>query len=188
MIGYAVHLMRHGIPEGAGCLLGHSDAAPLARGVAACAQRTAGLAFGQVISSDLIRASAPAEVIAKAHGVRHIVDPRWRELDFGDWDGADPAIIGGPHLDAFWSDPEAHPPPGGESWGALVGRIGAALDDIAAPSLVLTHAGPMRAALASLLGFTYRQGWMIDLPYGALLSLRITPGAPRFAQITGLAG
>jgi alpha-ribazole phosphatase len=186
--GFVLHLMRHGPPEGAGRLLGHSDAPPLARGVAACVERAEGLGFEQVISSDLTRASAPAAAIARAHGVGHGVDPRWRELDFGGWDGADPAVIASPRLDAFWDDPEANPPPGGESWSALVARVGRALDGIAAPTLVVTHAGAMRAALTCLFGFTYRQGWALDLPYGAVLSLRIVPGVPRFAQILGLAG
>jgi len=186
MTGFALHLMRHGAPVGAGRLLGHRDAAPRPQGVAACLKRASGFAFGQVISSGLTRASAPAEAIAQTHGVDHIVDPRWQELDFGDWDGADPAAIASPRLDAFWDDPEANPPPGGESWSALVARLGAALDGLAAPTLVLTHAGAMRAALTCLLGLTYRQGWTLDLPYGAVLSLRIAAGSPRFAQITGL--
>lgn len=187
MSGFALHLMRHGAPAGAGRLLGHSDAAPLTHGVTACIEQASVLDFGHVISSDLARASAPAAAIAQAHGVRHTVDPGWRELDFGQWDGADPAAIGSPYLDAFWDDPQANPPPGGESWGVLVARVGAALDGIAAPTLVLTHAGAMRAALTCLLGLTYRQGWAFGLPYGAALSLWIVPGAPRFVQITGLA-
>jgi len=31
-----------------------------------------------------------------------------------------------------------------------------------------------------------RQGWAIDLPYGAVLSLRIWPGDAPSGQITGL--
>lgn len=186
MTSFALHLMRHGAPVGAGRLLGRSDTAPRPQGVEACLARASGLAFGQVISSGLARASTPAEAIAQAHGVEHIVDPRWQELDFGDWDGADPAAIASPRLDAFWDDPDANPPPGGESWSALVARVGAAIDGLGAPTLVLTHAGAMRAALTCLLGLTYRQGWTLDLPYGALLSLRVAPGRLRFAQITGL--
>ena len=188
MSGFVLHLMRHGPPEGAGLLLGHTNAPPLARGVAACVERAEGLGFERVISSDLARASAPAEAIARAEGVGHGVDPRWRELDFGRWDGVDPAVIASPRLDAFWDDPEANPPPGGECWSALVARVCGALEGIAAPTLVVTHAGAMRAALSCLLGLTYRQGWAFDLPYGAVLSLRIVPGTQRFAQILGLAG
>jgi alpha-ribazole phosphatase len=141
-----------------------------------------------VISSDLSRASQPARAIASAHGLEHIVDPRWRELNFGDWDGADPTTLDSATLGAFWDDPETNPPPNGECWSALVARVSAALDGMVQPALVVTHAGAIRAAMACLLGLTYRQGWSFDLPYGALLTLRISPGSPRRAQVTGLAG
>jgi alpha-ribazole phosphatase len=44
----------------------------------------------------------------------------------------------------------------------------------------------MRAALAHLCGFGHREVWAFDLPYAALLSLRVWPGAPRSAQIAAL--
>ncbi len=44
----------------------------------------------------------------------------------------------------------------------------------------------MRAALHLLCRFDLRQTWAVDLPYAALLSLRVWPGEDRFAQITGL--
>ena len=42
------------------------------------------------------------------------------------------------------------------------------------------------AVLASLFGFGQRQVWAFDLPYAALISLRVWPGTPRSAQIAGL--
>ncbi len=53
------------------------------------------------------------------------------------------------------------------------------------PALVVCHAGAIRAALAVLCGFDVRQGWAVDLPYGAVLSLRVWPEG-RSGQITGL--
>ena len=90
-------------------------------------------------------------------------------------------------MGAFWNDPDADPPPGGERWSALVARVSAALDDMAArDTLVVTHGGAIRAALAALFGFDQRQLWAFDLPYAAMLTLRIWPGTPRTAQIVGL--
>ena len=40
--------------------------------------------------------------------------------------------------------------------------------------------------LASLFGFGQRQVWAFDLPYAALISLRVWSGTPRSAQIAGL--
>jgi alpha-ribazole phosphatase len=41
--------------------------------------------------------------------------------------------------------------------------------------------------MAELCGFPLAQLWAIDLPYAALLSLRVWPGARLSAQIVGLA-
>lgn len=182
-----LHLLRHGAPEGAGRLLGHGDAAPTPQGILACRARAQGLQVARVVSSDLARAREPAGAIARDLGVALAIDRRWRELDFGAWDGCDPAALPPAQRAAFWDDPERCPPPGGERWSQIVGRVGAALEGLAADTLVVTHAGAMRAALSALLSFDYRQGWALHLPYAALLSLRVWPGEPRSAQITGLA-
>ncbi len=182
-----LHLMRHGVPEGAGRLLGHCDAPPEAAGIAACVERARALDFGRVVTSDLSRATALGAIVARERGIAHGVDARWRELHFGRWEGADPAELPGDALARFREDPNGFPPPDGERWMDLLARVGAALADLTEPALVICHAGAMRAALTHLCGFDLRQGWAVDLPYGAVLSLRVWPGEPLSAQITGLA-
>ncbi|HEX7871729.1 MAG TPA: histidine phosphatase family protein [Sphingobium sp.] len=187
MQGYELYLMRHGAPEVMHLMLGRTDAAPTIGGVDACAARARTLAVESIVSSDLLRAAQPARRIANERSLTHSIDARWRELDFGDWDGLAPAAIDTHRLGRFWSDPDANPPPGGERWSALVARVG---DAIAAlpprPTLVVTHGGAMRAALAVLCGFGPAQGWALDLPYGALLTLRVWPGEQIAGQIIGL--
>ena len=186
MSGIALHLMRHAAPQTPGLLLGHMDAPPDATAMQLCVDRSRTFAFDRLISSDLARASTPAARIAAVRQVPHHIDPRWRELHFGEWEGADPSTLPADEIGRFWSDPDDHPPPGGESWSALCERVAAALRDIDQPTLVLTHAGAIRGALTTLCGFTYQQAWAIDLPYAALLSLRVWPGSKGGAQITGL--
>jgi alpha-ribazole phosphatase len=187
MDGFALHLLRHGAPEVPGTLLGHRDAASTPAGVAACARQARDLDISAIVSSDLVRASAAAEAIGAVRGLAVRTDPRWRELDFGTWDGSHPAGLDAGALAAFWEDPEDHPPPGGERWSALLARVSAAIDDCqGAATLVVTHGGAMRAALAALCGLALPQLWAFDLPYGALLSLRVWPGSATSAQITGL--
>lgn len=181
-----LHLLRHGAPELTGTLLGRTDNAVTAQGLADCARRVVGLDIATVISSDLIRARACAETIARDRGLDVTVDPRWRELDFGAWDGHAPATIDPTALSAFWDDPEANPPPGGERWSSLTARVGLACRDLTTPTLVVTHAGAMRATLATLCGFSQAQTWSIDLPYAALLSLRVWREPSLAAQIVGL--
>ncbi len=179
-------LMRHGVPEGPGRLIGHSDVAADPDGTRLCVERARGLDFVRLVTSDLARAFAPGAIIAAERQMPHQADARWRELDFGAWEGSDPAVLPQEALGRFWDDPDLSPPPGGERWAGLCARVAAAVADIAEPTLVISHAGAMRAALATLCGFAYRHAWAIDLPYGALVSLRFWPGARPGAQITGL--
>lgn len=178
----ALHLIRHGAVEGAGRLHGHRDARPLLEGIAACRARARGLAVARLIASDLSRARMAGEEIAQDSGLTLTIDPRWRELNFGAWEGCDPRELGGA-IAPFWVDPQANPPPGGESWGDMQGRIAQALLAIGEDALVITHAGPMRAALGLLLGLTYRQTWAFHLPYAARISLRLWGDG---AQVTEL--
>ncbi|MBO9695387.1 MAG: histidine phosphatase family protein [Sphingopyxis sp.] len=187
MTGFALHLLRHGAPETPGLLMGRTDGAPTAQGIAACTVKTAGLGIERLVASDLRRSRAAGEAIAATAGLPLAIDPRWRELDFGDWDGKAAGAVDRDALDRFRDDPDANPPPGGERWSALVARIAAAIADLApVPTLVVAHGGAMRAALHGLCGFGQHQLWAFDLPYAALLSLRVWPGERPGAQITGL--
>lgn len=187
MSGFLLHLLRHGACEVPGLMMGHGDGTPTPAGIAACAARVADLEIEAVVASDLRRAALPAEEIGGARALAVTIDPRWRELDFGAWDGRASAEIDRAALTAFWADPDASPPPGGERWSGLVARVGEAIAEQPPRStLVVTHGGAMRAALAVLCGFDHRQGWALDLPCTALLSLRVWPGSEPAGQIVGL--
>jgi len=187
MSGFFLHLMRHGAPERPGRLLGHADPPSTPASIAACVAQVAELPFATLVSSDLSRASAAADAIGEKRGLAVRRDARWRELDFGAWDGLATKDVDAGAMAAFWDDPDASPPPDGERWSSLVARVAAALDDIAErDTLIVTHGGAIRAALAALFGFGQRQLWAFDLPYAAVLTLRVWPGTPRSAQIAGL--
>jgi alpha-ribazole phosphatase len=179
---FTLYLMRHGEPELAGRLLGRTDSPATAAGIAACRAQAEHLEVDRIIASDLCRAYACAAAIGTT-----ITDPAWRELDFGAWDGmaaseVDPASIG-----RFWQDPDAYPPPQGERWSTLVDRVaGAIAAMVPEPTLVVTHGGPMRAALSILCGFDLERTWAFDLPYAAVIAFKVWPTTPRSAQIIGL--
>ncbi|MCW1427484.1 histidine phosphatase family protein [Novosphingobium sp. JCM 18896] len=175
--GFRLHLLRHGAPEVPGLLLGRSDAAPTPGGIAACVERTRDLAVEAIVSSDLSRAAAAAGAIAESRNLKSTSDPRWRELDFGIWDGRAPHEIDAQALARFWDDPDAYAPPQGERWSDLVARVGTAIGELSPrDTLIVTHGGAMRAALSVLCGFDHRFGWALDLPYAALLTFRVWPG------------
>jgi len=179
---FALHLLRHGAPVLPGRLMGRTDCAPTPEGIAACVAQAEDLGVERIVSSDLKRARAAAEAIGPA-----AIDPRWRELDFGDWDGLAPDQVDPAALARFWEDTDANPPPGGERWSALVARVSDAIDALApVPTLVVSHGGAIRAALHLLCGFDQPRLWAFDLPYGVLVSLRVWPGDKPSAQIVGI--
>lgn len=186
MSGIRFHLMRHGAPMQTGLMLGHTDMPVSEAGCSTCFERGRNLEVAAVVCSDLQRARRPADLIAAWQDIPRRCDSRWRELDFGQWDGAAPADLPSADLAAFWDDPDRYAPPGGETWTELCDRVSAALAEIDRSTLVVAHAGSIRAALSRLLGWDYRQSWSFALPYAALVSLTVWPSSKRTAQITGL--
>jgi alpha-ribazole phosphatase len=167
--------------------MGRTDGAPTPAGIAACAGRAAGLEVEAIVSSGLVRCDRAADAIGAKLALGFTIDPRWRELDFGEWDGKAPGGIDQQALERFWNAPDDSPPRGGERWSSLVARVTTAIQDIAhRPTLVVTHAGAMRAALSVVCRFDYGQCWALDLPYAALLSFRLWAGEQLSGQIVGL--
>lgn len=96
-----------------------------------------------MVASDLRRARATADAIA---GPRQRLpdDPDLREMHFGAWELQPPeAIEDQARLHAFWDDPGAITPPGGESWDALSERV-----DRAVMRLLQEHPGRDIVAVA----------------------------------------
>lgn len=181
-----VHFLRHGPPVRTGLLLGHTDEPALLDACPRIRARVLPLSIAQIVAADLRRASAQASILAHDLGVPLTLDPAWRELNFGTWDGLAPEAVDQSTLARFWNDPQANPPPLGERWSDLCERVAQALARLQTDSLVVSHAGAIRAAVSLLTGLDHRGGWAFDLPYGALLTLRIWPGEPPSGQITGL--
>src|SRR3546814_8633846 len=89
--------------------MGRTDCAPTAEGITACVSQAAELAVETLIASDLSRARSAGEVLSAALHVPLTVDSRWRELDFGQWDGKATGDIDSEALGRFWADPDCYP-------------------------------------------------------------------------------
>lgn len=149
-------LVRHG-PTHAKTMIGWTDLPADLSDAAALHRLSAHLPRAPVISSDLARATATADALNRPR-LPH--DPALREIHFGQWEARsfaeveaeDPARIR-----AFWDQPGATRPPGGESWNDLTARTWAALDRLhgTAPDLiVVAHFGPILAGLQRAAGIT----------------------------------
>jgi alpha-ribazole phosphatase len=143
----------------------------------------AGRSWASIIASPRLRAREPAERLALARQQEARIDADWAEIDFGVWDGrlivdlqADP--IAAAQLDRLYLGPDAPAAPEGESWRQLEARVARALEKVLAESsagtaLIVTHAGPMRAALALACGMRFESLWAIRIDPGTRMTLRV---------------
>ncbi|HKI04726.1 MAG TPA: histidine phosphatase family protein [Thermoanaerobaculia bacterium] len=169
-----LYLVRHGEAEGsAGRAVGHTDL-PLsalgARDVEALAASWQGPAPSSIFSSDLRRAVESARILAARLGGAHIIDPRLREVSFGDWDGRSWNEVYETDRQRFdaWSERWWDlAPPGGESFADLLRRVFdwyRALGD-EETVLAVAHGGSIRALLSELL----------ELPRDHAFHLQVSP-------------
>ena len=175
-------LLRHGACEGGDILRGTTDVALSAQGWQQMQQATGNdPGWQHVVSSPLQRCRQFAEQLASDLSVPVSVDENWRELDFGDWEGRLLKELWEQQPDqlrCFFSDPEAHPVPGGETVAQLQARLQVALDELLKSHtgrhvLVVQHAGTIKFFLGLLFGFPSDKVSHFDVPYASLTRVRI---------------
>ena len=168
----ALTLLRHTTPAVApGTCYGRTD---LALAESFEAEAEAALAdlpeVAHVLTSPLTRCLRLAERVAATRGLRAEVAPLWTEMDFGRWEGVAWSELPRDELDAWAADFYHARPHGGESVADLRDRVAAALEQVpAAPTLVVTHMGAIKAAL-HLSGRA--DGWDHTVPFGTAVPLR----------------
>jgi alpha-ribazole phosphatase len=104
----------------------------------------------RIVTSPLDRCRRLAEHLGTRLRVPVTVDADWQEIDFGRWQGLPWSAVPRAELDAWAADLLHARPHGGESVALLLARTRRALERCrTAPghTLVVTHAGPIRAAL-----------------------------------------
>lgn len=133
------------------------------------------------VSSDLLRAVETARLVLGDRPVELRLDPDWREMQFGDWEGLtwDEIVAAHPELDpASRTAPKTYTPSGGESFAQLCERIARAVErftgelDDDGVGLVATHAGPLHALLAVLLGDDATQALSVRFVPASVTRLR----------------
>lgn len=113
-----------------------------------------------LLSSDLIRSVATADVLQTAGRARLPHDPDLRELHFGDWDGRHFSDIAETDPDlsrAYWETPGDITPPNGESWNDAMARVGAVVDRLnavhpGAHIIAVAHFGVILTQIQRALG------------------------------------
>lgn len=172
-----VYLLRHGAPAGGTRYRGVTDD-PLSpegwmqmqRAVAECGD------FHRIVTSPLRRCADFARTLAERRGVPLAIVPGFREMHFGAWEGKTPEALMAAcprSLRQFWSDPAAHPPPGGEPLDEFCGRVVSAwrwqirtLGD--ERLLLIVHGGTVRAILGHVRNLSPKALIGLDVPYASV--------------------
>lgn len=181
------HLLRHAPAAVAkGTIYGHMDVAAEAQDPALLARIVERLPVGALlVTTGLRRSDDTARMLVSAgwEVAEETVETRFREQDFGAWEGQTHAALAetsGTAYAGFWEDPARNRPPGGESFADLLERAGAALRDLTAAHrgreiVLIGHGGSIRAALATALQISADSALAIDL---APLSLSLADHVP----------
>ena len=147
-----VWLVRHG-PTHARTFVGRTDLPADLSDTARLDRLAAALPDAPVVSSDLLRARATADALARGRP-RLPHEPDLREFDYGAWENRAWDEIDDPNLRRFLEDPGDLRAPGGESWNDLAARVTAAIDRLATPPdlIVVCHMGPILTQWARATG------------------------------------
>lgn len=189
-----IDVMRHGEPEGkcsaGGTILrGTTDHALTKKGWAQARKRADLLLeendpWDVIISSPLIRCADFAESLVAdqlVEGIRCVIKPEWREINYGDWDGLSTADIwkSQPELmEKMWQEPLEFCAPNGEPVKVFGSRIEQAWQDLITEYqgkrvLLICHGGVMRLLLQQLLLLAPEGMNRFAIPYAAASRFRV---------------
>ena len=186
--GARLLLVRHGEVEAwaRGRIYGRLDPSLSDEGSAqagAAARLLAGEHAVALYASPSRRALQTAGVIAEATALATSVDPRLREIEFGELEGLtfaeaearDPAT-----WRAWMERPGQVRFPGGECWDDVRARASEAAEAIAAAhpeatAIVVAHGGIVRALLAEALALPAERTFRMEIGFGSVTALRREP-------------
>lgn len=132
----------------------------------------------RVVSSPLAR----CRQTAAAFGLPVVIDDRWVELDYGEWDGRPVSEVPAEVWRQWRADPD-FAPPGGESLVALGERVRAAADEAAAEAMaddtvIVTHVSPVKAAVAWALGAADEVAWRTFVSQATITRIAVGERGP----------
>jgi glucosyl-3-phosphoglycerate phosphatase len=140
--------------------------------------------IGAVIASDLSRASETAAIIGAQIAVPVRIDPRLREIHFGDWEGLAINDIAVQHPASWqrWEKGILTTPPQGETLESLAARLGACLEEMLHSRdhddqtvLVVAHRGSLRVLMCLAMGVDANLFHRFRLDQASVSELLISP-------------
>lgn len=155
-----VDLIRHGEPIGGSLYRGHSIDDPLSEiGWQQMWQAVGNYSQWQsIVSSPLLRCRVFAEQLAAKYDIPIQIEPDFKEVGFGSWEGLTRAQVKQNNLQEyldFYNDPVNKRPAGCEDLNVFIQRVISSYEKIVEQYkgqhiLVVAHAGVIRAILAHI--------------------------------------
>ena len=136
-----------------------------------------------VISSPLTRAHQTAEAVSKDV----VIDDRFIELDYGQWDGL-PLTAVDAELWTTWRADPSFRPPGGETLVELDERVRPALDELSERAqhghvIVVSHVSPIKSGVTWALGVGPEVSWRCQLDRASMCRIAISPRGPSLVAL-----
>ena len=150
----------------------------------AVAAALGGKPVAAVYASPLERARASAEVIAKPHRLEVGIEPDFREMAFGEWEGLTRDDVAARFPEAYerWrTAPHRLVLPGGERLTDVALRVKNAVDELlgthAGETVVLvSHAVVLRLIVLRALGLGPERLWTVDASPAGITEIEYEPG------------
>jgi alpha-ribazole phosphatase/probable phosphoglycerate mutase len=176
-----IYLVRHGETAWNAQLKfqGHADIALSPKGLVQAeklSRRLAKCEIAAVYASDLTRAYETARILARPHHLDVIPCCAFREINFGLWDGLTIEEIKKDYrelLRQWWHGPLETRVPQGETLDEVVNRVNRLVKEIVVKHatqqiIIVSHGGPIRAIVGTVLGMDLNQYWRLRLDNGCL--------------------
>lgn len=179
-----IDLIRHGEPAGGRRYRGHGVDDPLTE--KGWAQMWSGIGeyktWHRIITSPLLRCREFALALGERHGIPVTVEPRFKEVGFGAWEGLSHDAIKIHRVDdyrAFLRDPVNCRPQGAESLDGFMQRVSTAYDEAldcyrGQHCLIVAHAGVIRAVIAKTVHAAPSGLYRIKVSNGGITRIRHT--------------
>ncbi|RJS92519.1 histidine phosphatase family protein [Salinisphaera sp. Q1T1-3] len=178
-----VDVLRHAECEGGSIFRGSTDVPLSDAGWARLKRVTEPLSgWDTIVTSPLTRCRAFADWLAEARGLDVVVDPRFREMNFGDWEGVPITDVWNsqPELaQAWYVDPGNHEPPNAEKLVDIRARVAEAWADLVATHegrhvLLVCHGGVIRNLVSHVLDLPLGATNRFGMPYGCRSRIDVT--------------
>lgn len=129
-----------------------------------------------VVTSPLRRCREFAERFCRKRDIELRVDARWREMDFGDWEGRRVEEVFAAHPEqahSYYTEPDRFAPPAGEPASEVQTRVVEAFSHLLEARqgehvLVIQHGGTTRLLLAHILAMPLSKTMHIDVPHACM--------------------